>query len=230
MGPRLDDTTLGTLGATEFFGELSLLPIEGGWSHRRTAMVMQNAMLHTLSKTDVQTVSDRFVELRHRLVDHAEDYQRVQAATAAAADIENLSTIKAKKVTTGRGMVVSEKDPLAILKAQLSHQDAKLEQLSGTACLLSTTTPLHRPRRTHARTPFFSRAHRLCRYGMLSVVLRTFVFQSANAANRGLAYAHKRSRRRPVECPSRVKPALGPYVKPTVLLGRPDLAVDVRQT
>jgi hypothetical protein len=123
-------------------------------------MVMQNAMLHTLSKTDVQAVSDRFVELRHRLVDHAEDYQRVQAATAAAADIENLSTIKAKKVATGRGMVVSEKDPLAILKAQLSHQDAKLEQLSGTTFLLSTTTTLHRPRRTHARTHpcFLSRA------------------------------------------------------------------------
>ena len=81
----MDDLTLGSLGPTEFFGELSLLPIEGGWSHRRTAMVMQNAMLHTLSKADVQAVSDRFPELRHRLVDHAEDYQRVQAAVAAAA-------------------------------------------------------------------------------------------------------------------------------------------------
>lgn len=174
MGPRLDDTTLGTLGATEFFGELSLLPIEGGWSHRRTAMVMQNAMLHTLSKTDVQAVSDRFVELRHRLVDHAEDYQRVQAATAAAADIENLSTIKAKKMNTGRGMVVSEKDPLAIVKAQLSHQDAKLEQLSGTTLLLPTTTTTLR--RQTRRLPFVSHTHRLCRGGLRFVVLWTCAF------------------------------------------------------
>ena len=64
MGPKLDDMTLGTLGPTEFFGELSLLPIEGGWSHRRTAMVVQNAMLHTLSKIDVQSVADRFPQLR----------------------------------------------------------------------------------------------------------------------------------------------------------------------
>ena len=131
MGPRLDDMTLGTLGPTEFFGELSLLPIEGGWNHRRTAMVVQNAMLHTLSNADVQSVTDRFPELRHRLLDHAEDYQRVQAAAAAAEDVENLSTIKAKKVLTGRAAVATNQDPLAILKAQLSQQDAKLEQMSG---------------------------------------------------------------------------------------------------
>ena len=136
MGPKLDDMTLGTLGPTEFFGELSLLPIEGGWSHRRTAMVVQNSMLHTLSKTDVQSVSDRFPSLRHRLLDHAEDYQRVQAAVSAAADIENLSMIKPKKLTTGRAVVISDQDPLAIVKAQLSQQDAKLEELSGAKNLL----------------------------------------------------------------------------------------------
>jgi dihydroxyacetone kinase-like predicted kinase len=95
-------------------------------------MVVQNAMLHTLSKTDVQAVSDRFPELRNRLVDHAEDYQRVQAAAKAAKDIENLSVIKAKKVTSGRAMVITDQDPLAIVKSQLSQQDAKLEQMSGT--------------------------------------------------------------------------------------------------
>ena len=94
-------------------------------------MVVQNAMLHTLSKTDVQAVSDRFPELRNRLVDHAEDYQRVQAAAKAAKDIENLSVIKAKKVTSGRAMVITDQDPLAIVKSQLSQQDAKLEQMSG---------------------------------------------------------------------------------------------------
>ena len=94
-------------------------------------MVVQNSMLHSLSSVDVQSVSDRFPELRHRLVDHAEDYQRVQAAAAAAADIENLSAIKAKKVTTGRTAVAEHQDPLAIVKAQLSQQEAKLEQISA---------------------------------------------------------------------------------------------------
>ena len=131
MGPKLDDMTLGILGPTDFFGELSLLPVEGGWSHRRSAMVVQNAMLHTLSKTDVQSVSDRFPALRNRLLDHAEDYQRVQAAAQAAKDIQNLSMIKAKKVTPGRAVAISDQDPLAIVKSQLSQQDAKLEQMSG---------------------------------------------------------------------------------------------------
>ena len=94
-------------------------------------MVVHKSMLHTLSNEDVYSVSDRFPELRHRLLDHAEDYQRVQAAAVAAQDVENLSTIKAKKVMTGRAAVANNQDPLAILKAQLSQQDAKLEQMSG---------------------------------------------------------------------------------------------------
>eukprot|EP01043_Picozoa_sp_COSAG02_P044421 COSAG02_NODE_3966_length_5976_cov_2.712949_2_plen_143_part_00 len=102
-------------------------------------MVVHNSMLHTLSNEDVHSVSDRFPELRHRLLDHAEDYQRVQAAAVAAQDVENLSTIKAKKVTTGRAAVAVNQDPLAILKAQLSQQDAKLEQMSGMQPIFVTT-------------------------------------------------------------------------------------------
>lgn len=166
MGPKVDNMTLGTLGPTDFFGELSLLPIEGGWSHRRTAMVVQNSMLHTLSKTDVQSVSDRFPELRNRLLDHAEDYQRVQAAAKAAKDIENLSVIKAKKVTTGRGMVIANQDPLAIVKSQLSQQDAKLEQMSGTT--LQTAMRMHSSKRRcnyrlHSLPVWFSLAGSLLR-------------------------------------------------------------------
>ena len=64
------------------------------------------------------------------------------------ADIENLSTIKAKKVATGRGVVASNPDPLATLKAQLSQQDAKLEQLAGAKLSLWTrllSLDLHAP-------------------------------------------------------------------------------------
>lgn len=70
VGPRLDDSNLGTLGANEFFGELALLPLVGGWRHRRTVTVVTNTMLHTLSKFDVERISERFPDLKHRLHDH----------------------------------------------------------------------------------------------------------------------------------------------------------------
>ena len=60
------------------------------------------------------------------------------ATVTLPADIENLSTIKAKKVTTGRGIVATNPDPLATLKAQLSQQDAKLEQIAGAKLSLSS--------------------------------------------------------------------------------------------
>ena len=55
----------------------------------------------------------------------------MQAAAAAAADVENLSTIKAKAAVTGRAIAVNNQDPMATIKAQLGQQDAKLEQLTG---------------------------------------------------------------------------------------------------
>ncbi len=74
LGPRLDDSNLGTLGSGEFFGELSLLPLEGGWRHRRTITVLTNSMLHSLSKYDVEKIADRFAELRHTLHDHVRKF------------------------------------------------------------------------------------------------------------------------------------------------------------
>ena len=56
----------------------------------------------------------------------------MEAAAAAAADIENLSTVKVNKEQDGqRVLSVGEQDPLAIVKAQLTQQDAKLEQMSS---------------------------------------------------------------------------------------------------
>jgi hypothetical protein len=131
LGPRLDDQNLGTLGVGEFFGELSLLPIVGGWRHRRTVTVVANAMLHSLSKVDVERVSDRFLELKHRLHDHAEDFEKAQAAAeAAAVGVDKWS--KTKGVNKTKGATMSEGyDPLALVKEQLSQQDVKLEQMSA---------------------------------------------------------------------------------------------------
>jgi hypothetical protein len=66
--PKLDDENLGTLGTGGFLGELSLLPIQGGWRHRRTATVLQNAMLSTLSKFDVDEIADKYPVLKHRMM------------------------------------------------------------------------------------------------------------------------------------------------------------------
>ena len=131
LGPRMDDSNLGTLGAGEFFGELSLLPLEGGWRHRRTITVVANAMLHALSKYDIERISDRFLELKHRLHDHAEDFEKAQAAAeAASVGVDKWSKTKnsnnKRVATSGDGY-----DPLALLKEQLSQQDIKLEQMSA---------------------------------------------------------------------------------------------------
>eukprot|EP01047_Picozoa_sp_COSAG01_P009836 COSAG01_NODE_410_length_17384_cov_20.323691_3_plen_215_part_00 len=130
MGPKLHDLSLGVLGPGEFFGELSLLPIEGGWQHQRTAMVVQNAMLHTLAKTDVERISGRFPELHDRMLDHAEELRKVQIANAAATGVEKLSKHQAKvSASKTRGATLAEQDPLAVVKAQLNQQEAKLDRL-----------------------------------------------------------------------------------------------------
>ena len=82
-GPRIGDANLGNLGPGEFFGELSLLPLAGGWRHRRTVTVVSNAMLHSLSKLDVERIAARFPELKQRMFDHAEDFEKAEAARAA---------------------------------------------------------------------------------------------------------------------------------------------------
>jgi CRP-like cAMP-binding protein len=130
MGPKLHDLNLGVLGPGEFLGELALLPIEGGWRHQRTAMVVQNAMLHTLAKTDIERVSARFPELHDRMFDHAEELQKMQITNAAATGVEKLSKHQAKISTAKtRSATLAEQDPLAVVKAQLNQQEAKLDRL-----------------------------------------------------------------------------------------------------
>ena len=49
IGPQLDMVNLGVLAKDGFFGELSLLPIAGGWQHTRTAIATLPSRLYFLS-------------------------------------------------------------------------------------------------------------------------------------------------------------------------------------
>ena len=76
-GPMLDEVNLGILGAGDFFGELSLLPLRGGWRHSRTVTAASNSLLYTLSKQKVRSLEEVFPDFKTTLADHGEDYERV---------------------------------------------------------------------------------------------------------------------------------------------------------
>ena len=67
-----DEVNLGTLSSGEFFAELALLPLKGGWRHRRTVTAVMNTLLYALSKQSVELLGQRFPGLQHNLTDHAE--------------------------------------------------------------------------------------------------------------------------------------------------------------
>jgi CRP-like cAMP-binding protein len=77
----IDEVNLGTLQPGEFFGELSLLPLIGGWRSQRTITAVQNAMLYYISKAKIEWLASRFSDLKHKLHDHAEDYEKILCAT-----------------------------------------------------------------------------------------------------------------------------------------------------
>ena len=58
--------------------ELSLLPINGGWRSERTVTSVQNGMLYYITKAKVEWLASRFVDLKHKLNDHVEDYETMQ--------------------------------------------------------------------------------------------------------------------------------------------------------
>merc|ERR1711865_1099869 len=78
MGPRMDEATLGHHGANEFFSELAILPLEGGWKHRRTVVAMRNSMLYMLSRRAVDHIAINYSELKFQLADHAEDWDKTE--------------------------------------------------------------------------------------------------------------------------------------------------------
>ena len=87
---------------------------------------MSNTMLQSLSTLDVQDIANRYMELKHRLLDHAEDFEKVQVAETALNAVERWGKIKrgatATKVTASKSQ-----DPTALLREQLHQQDTKLD-------------------------------------------------------------------------------------------------------
>jgi CTP synthase (UTP-ammonia lyase) len=57
--------------------ELSLLPLAGGWRSLRTITAVQNAMLYYIAKAKIEWLASRFPDLKHKLHDHAEDYEKI---------------------------------------------------------------------------------------------------------------------------------------------------------
>jgi CRP-like cAMP-binding protein len=81
MGTKLDEVNLGTLTAGEFFGELALLPLQGGWRHHRTCTAAGNVMLYYLTRQKLEHIASQYPDLKHKLHDHAEDYEKMQASS-----------------------------------------------------------------------------------------------------------------------------------------------------
>ena len=54
-------------GANEFFSELAILPLEGGWKHRRTVVAMRNSMLYMLSRRAVDHIAINYSELKFQV-------------------------------------------------------------------------------------------------------------------------------------------------------------------
>ena len=116
FGPRLDEVNLGTLGPNDFFGELSLLPLNYGWRHRcimfpqclmcvalsfifdpsfyganacrRTVVAASNVIMYSLSKHAVSLLGNSFQSLKHLLQEHAADYTSVVSAQRLKAGAE----------------------------------------------------------------------------------------------------------------------------------------------
>ena len=107
LGVCIDEINLGTLQVGEFFGynspnlrcgnllhvvavpddlctsdacrELSLLPIKGGWRSERTVTAVQNGMLYYITKAKIEMLASRFSDLKHKMNDHVEDWERMRA-------------------------------------------------------------------------------------------------------------------------------------------------------
>ena len=58
---------------------MSLLPISGGWRCERTVTSVQNGMLYYIARAKIESLASRFVDLKHKLNDHVEDWEKMQA-------------------------------------------------------------------------------------------------------------------------------------------------------
>jgi len=112
MGPRMDEATLGQHGPNEFFSELAILPLEGGWKHKRTVAAMKNSMLYVLAKRDVERISVMYSALKFKLADAAEDYEKAMKLNStlhlqqANSDVEETVQYRRKLGEHGLGCCI----------------------------------------------------------------------------------------------------------------------------
>ena len=97
---------------------------QGGWRHKRTTTAIVNSLLYSLSKHDVDTIADTFPELKHKLADHAEDYEKTNVTTDVQTGVA--AAVRASKMTedvhadTDTGQ---QNDPLNKVHDHLQQQD-----------------------------------------------------------------------------------------------------------
>jgi CRP-like cAMP-binding protein len=128
MGPQLDEINLGTLASGEFFGEIALLPLKGGWRHRRTITALTNSLLYALNRQKVELLGQRFPSLKNTLTDHAEDFEKVTAVRTVQSGIaEAVRDSKAKN--QGGERDGGGNDPISMIQEHLQQQDGKMSEL-----------------------------------------------------------------------------------------------------
>lgn len=133
LGPKLDEQNLGTLGPGDFFGELSLLPLRQRWRHRRTTTAVQNSMMYFMGRSKIEMLCKKFPDLAHALVEHAEDYEKMQSQGIPKSTGKDGFKKYGEKLNNERS---EDHDPIVDVQEQLAQTDVKLEQLSGVQCLL----------------------------------------------------------------------------------------------
>ena len=57
---------------------MGLLPLPGGYRSERTVTSVQNGMLYYITKAKIEWLASRFVDLKHKLNDHVEDWEKMQ--------------------------------------------------------------------------------------------------------------------------------------------------------
>ena len=123
LGTRLDEVNLGTIGAGEFFGELALLPLKGGWKHQRTVTASGNGSLYYLTRQKIEFIAQQHQELKHQLHDHAEDFESMMeqnpVETSAPTKVDGQSAAKS----------ALEHDPVGVLSEQVALSRHEIQEL-----------------------------------------------------------------------------------------------------
>ena len=86
-------------------------------------------MMYYLGRSKVELLSRKFPDLAHALVEHAEDYEKMQAQGLPRSTGKD--GFKKYGVKKDSSKADDEHDPLLAVQEQLAQTDVKLEQLTG---------------------------------------------------------------------------------------------------